>query len=261
MLRFVLLGDPVAHSLSPRLQAAALAAAQVEGSYTARRVDEAGMREAVEELRAGHLDGANVTMPHKLLAAQLADTLGPDAARTGAVNTLVTRQGTVAGMNTDVEAIRMAWGVLPQGPVLILGSGGAAAAALLALANRPTSVSARRSDVARQALSRLDLRGEVIPWGEPLPGAVIVNATPIGMGGESLPPKLLAEASGLFDMPYRRRPTPALERAKELGIPAVAGVEMLIAQAALSFRIWTGFPGSFTAMRAVLDDHSAGSNL
>ena len=106
-MRLVLLGDPVGHSRSPAIHRAALAAAGIEGRYEARRVDAAGVYRACAEIRAGDLAGANVTMPHKRTAAAAADRLAPEAARCGAVNTLVAEDGEVVGHNTDVGGLRL----------------------------------------------------------------------------------------------------------------------------------------------------------
>ncbi|MBT8192228.1 MAG: shikimate dehydrogenase [Acidimicrobiia bacterium] len=262
MLRLVVLGDPIDHSLSPRLHTAALEAAGIEGRYEARRVDAEGMVTAVQELRDGRLDGANVTMPHKRLASQLVDELGAEAARAGSVNTLFVRGGAVVGESTDIAGIRLAWGELPPGPALILGGGGAAAAALLALEGRPLSVSTRHPRAAARLIERSGVAADRVEWGSQVAGAVVVNATPLGMTGEGLPPGLLENASGLFDMPYGGIPTEAVRRAVALGIPAVDGREMLLAQAACSFELWTGATAPLAAMRGVLTvDHSPEPNL
>ena len=132
-MRLVLLGDPVEHSRSPAIQSAALAAVGIEGTYEARRVDEAGMVVAVDEIRYGRLDGANVTMPHKQLAFELAGRVSEEALRSGAVNTYVRSDGEVWGYNTDVDGIRSVWttaGFPSDAPILILGTGGAAAGAV-----------------------------------------------------------------------------------------------------------------------------------
>jgi shikimate dehydrogenase len=262
MLKLVLLGSPIAHSLSPQIHTAALRAAGIEGSYEARGVDARGVATAIEEIRTGELNGANVTMPHKRLASRLADELGSNAARAGSVNTLVARGAMVAGESTDIDGIRLAWRGLPEGPALILGGGGAAAAALLALEGRPLLVSARRSSAAERLIERTGVAAGVVEWGAPVAGAVVVNATSLGMAGESLPPGVLEVATGLFDMPYGAAPTGAVTRARSLGIPAVEGLEMLLAQAARSFELWTGVAAPVQAMRAVLDrDHSPEPNL
>lgn len=262
MLNLVVLGDPIDHSLSPLLHTAALEAARIDGRYEARRVDAAGMVKAFEELRSGQLAGANVTMPHKRLAARLVDELGAEAARAGSVNTLVRRAGAVVGESTDIAGIQESWDELPAGPALILGGGGAAAAALIALEGRPLFVSTRRPEAAVDLIKRTGVAADRVAWGSPVSGAVVVNATPLGMSGDELPPALLDQASGLFDMPYGPDPTEAAKQAYALGIPVVAGLEMLVAQAALSFELWTGVRAPRDAMRAAVEsDHSAEPNL
>lgn len=250
-MRFVLLGDPVGQSRSPTIHRAALAAAGLLGRYEARRVDARGVYAACGELRAGALDGANVTMPHKRVAAAAADRLAPEAARGGAVNTLALQDGEVWGHNTDVSGIRAAWdrAGLPSGPVLVLGSGGAAAATLVALQHRQLAISARRPGAGTALAERLGIAAPEIPWGESRAGAVVVNATPLGMAGEDLPAGILESAVGLVDLPYGGEPTPAVLRSRAAGLPTVDGIDVLVAQAARSFEIWTGRPAPVTAMQ------------
>lgn len=252
-MRLVLLGDPVDHSRSPAIQTAALEAAGIEGSYEARRVDAAGMVVAVAEIRYGRLDGANVTMPHKHLAFELSDRVAEDALQSGAVNTLVRDRGEVWGYNTDVAGIRAVWiehGFPDDAPVLILGSGGATAGAAVALAEHTITVSARRPDVAANVLARTRVGGAVAPWGTAVKGAVVVNATPLGMNGESLPAGILDGAIGFLDMTYGPNETPSVSRLRIRGIPVVDGRDMLLAQAAVSFEIWTGVKAPVDVMRA-----------
>lgn len=251
-MRLVLLGDPVGHSRSPAIHQAALAAAGIEGRYEALRVNSAGVYRACAEIRAGALDGANVTMPHKRTAAAAADRLAPEAARCGAVNTLVPEGGEVAGHNTDVGGLLLArdWGGIPSGaPVLILGAGGAAAAALVAFAGSDLFLSTRRAGAGRALGAALGVPAGETPWGRPVPGAILVNATPLGMLGEALPACLVEEAAGLIDMPYGAEPTPAMTAARRLGLPAADGLDLLVAQAALSFRLWTGVEADMSSMR------------
>ena len=261
MLRFVLLGDPVGHSLSPVLHTAALEACGLAGTYRARQVDADGVAAAVEEIRAGVLDGANVTMPHKRLAAAAADVLTADAARARSVNTLAAEGGEVVGTSTDVEGIRRAWGGLPAGPALILGAGGAAAAALLALEGRPLRVAARVPERAAAVIELTGVEAEVAGWTEGPGGAVVVNATPIGMHGDGLPEHFVAGAGGLFDMPYRSGETPTIAAARAAGLPVVEGLEMLLHQAARSFELWTDRTAPLEAMRAALNTTTRRSRM
>jgi len=250
-VRLVLLGDPVSHSRSPAIHRAALAAVGLEGRYEARRVDAAGVYRACAEMRAGDLDGANVTMPHKRVAAAAADRLAPEAARCGAVNTLVGEAAEVVGHNTDVGGLVLAraWAGIPDGPVLVLGTGGAAAAALVAFGAAALSVSGRRPGAGRALAADLGVEAEEVPWGRPVPGVVVVNATPLGMQGEPLPAGLVDEATGLIDLPYGAAPTPAVAAARREGRPTADGLDLLVAQAALSFRLWTGGEAPVDVMR------------
>jgi shikimate dehydrogenase len=256
IMRLVVLGDPVTHSLSPRIQQAAFDEAGIPGIYTARRVDAAGMEQALAELRRGELDGANVTMPHKRLASRLVDQRAPDAERSESVNTIVRDLGSLIGHSTDVGGIRSAWsenGLPERAPVLLLGGGGAAAAALLALEGSEIFISTRRRGAGRALLERVGVAGEEVPWGVAVPGAVVANATPIGMYGESLPPGLLEQSIGLLDMAYAATPTPAVRLAAGLRLPVADGLAMLVGQAALSFQLWTGRTGPVQAMRRAVE--------
>jgi shikimate dehydrogenase len=254
-MRLAVFGDPISHSLSPLLHETALRATGLEGAYAARRVDAVGMEAALAEIRAGELDGGNVTMPHKELAARLCDRLAVAAARAGAVNTLLRVGGRVIGHNTDIAGIRKAWQVagLPgKGPVLILGAGGAAAAAALALEGRDLSICARRPAAATSLIAKVAVAATAIPWGQPVAKASIVNATPIGMRGELLDQEQLEAGAGLFDMAYGPHETPAVRQMSERGLPAADGRLMLLHQAAVAFELWTGRPAPLAEMQAAL---------
>lgn len=237
------LGSPVAHSLSPVMHEAGLAALGLAGSYVAIEVDDAdGMRHYAELVRSGALTGVNITMPHKRVAAEISDVLTETAERAGAVNTWYRHEGSLYGHTTDVHGVRhvIAKKSLPTASVLVLGSGGAAAAALVACDGMTLRVSARSDAKARRLVGDTGVTAEVIEWGSPVPGALILNATPIGMRGEALPSKLIAAAAGVFDMTYGGRPSPALLAARDAGVPHADGIDLLAAQAEASFAIWTG---------------------
>jgi shikimate dehydrogenase len=254
-VKLLLLGDPVEHSRSPAIHTAALAAAGIEGTYEARRVDRAGMASAVDEIRYGGLDGASVTMPHKEAAFALADRVSEGALRAGAVNTLIHREGMAEGENTDITGLIRVWGeagLSTTAPVLILGSGGAAAGAMVALAEHQIAVSARSPERAAELLARTRTHGEVVEWGSAVQGAIVVNTTPLGMEGEPLPDGVVERADGLVDLPYGSERTPAVVTTLALGLPCVDGREVLLAQAAAAFELWTGMPAPLGAMRAAL---------
>ncbi len=252
-MNFVVLGDPIAHSRSPAIHTAALEACGIEGSYVARRVDASGVVRAIEEIRAGELDGANVTMPHKRTAAAAADRLDDLARRAGSVNTLARSGNAVVGHTTDVGGILDAWGWagLPgDRPALILGTGGAAAAALIALEGRELAIAGRRPGAGTELAAAVGVGAQEVAWGEMVRGAVVVNATPVGSAGESQPPGVIEHAAGYFEMVYAGGTTRALDMAREQGIPCADGLSLLVAQAARSFRIWTGIEAPIGVMRA-----------
>ena len=147
------------------------------------------------------------------------------------------------GMNTDVAGVQYALsaaGADDDGPILLLGCGGAAAAALLAVEGRSIHLSCR--DAARSALllRRIAVDAAVIPWGTPLQSATVINTTPLGMSGETLPDGVVERAGALLDMAYGFERTPAIAHALALGIPAADGLSMLVGQAAAAFELFPG---------------------
>jgi shikimate dehydrogenase len=214
-----LLGHPVDHSLSPRIQNAAFAALALDWAYVALDVPPERLEEALRGLVAAGFAGANVTAPHKLAAAKLVETDVPS------VNTLVFRDGWIEGTSTDAAVLE---GLVAKHPV-VLGDGGAAQAFLQAL---PHARSFAR-------------RGE---WPPDVRDAdLVVNAT-------AARDDVLVELRGgqtLVDLPY---PATATARAaREAGADVLDGVDVLVAQGAASFEFWTGLPAPVDAMRAALD--------
>nr|PZN32063.1 MAG: hypothetical protein DIU67_08765 [Actinomycetota bacterium] len=212
MLRFAVVGDPVSHSRSPAIHTKALRLAGLEGTYVARRVPRGGMAAVVAGIRSGELDGVNVTMPLKGEAYEAAELKTPEAERSSSVNTLRLRDGLIEGHSTDVVAFAEAYGKAPAGaPLLVLGAGGSARAAVAAWQGGRVFVSTRDPQKAASL-------GTPVPWGEPVEGAVVANATPIGMKGEDLPREVLEAANHLVDLPYGAQETPAVRYARERGI-------------------------------------------
>ena len=240
--RFAVLGDPVEHSRSPQLHEAMLGIAGLKGEYVRLKADEEMLSSAVEDLRAGHWHGLNVTMPLKAAAAALADSLSPTAERSGSVNTLVRERRWIRGESTDSWTFRylLNSGRFPERTaVLLLGAGGTAAAALAALDDEPNVyVAARRTSKAGDLSARLG--GEVVSWGTAVAGALVINTTPLGTSGETLPDGILDVASGLIDLPYGPNPTPAIKATARLSLPNADGHEFLLRQAMGSFELWTG---------------------
>ena len=200
--------------------------------------------EVVAMLKNGSLDGVNVTMPHKHNAFVAAEVMDSALERLGAVNTLVVRNGEILGFNTDIDGVEHAISRLdlPQDTAVhVLGSGGAAAAAVIAAqGTRPVSMSGRSVKRTEELRQRLESDAAVFAWGTWPESAIVINATPLGMHGERLPDGLTGDCVGLVDMPYGDGVTPAVHTAETRGIPYADGLVMLAGQAAEAFRIFTG---------------------
>jgi shikimate dehydrogenase len=219
-----LLGQPVAGSLSPRMQNAAFAARALDWAYLACEVAPERLAAAVGGLGALGFKGANVTAPHKEAAAELCDEAeGP------AVNTLVFREGRVLGFNTDKAIVA---GVEAE-RVCLIGAGGAAKALLSALPGEVRLFSRRGA------------------WPPDASDAdLIVNATPVR-------DELFVEPRAgqtVVDLAYRadRSPTALVAAARDAGCEVVDGFEALVRQGAASFELWTGVPAPVDVMQAAV---------
>ncbi|HUF13824.1 MAG TPA: shikimate dehydrogenase [Longimicrobiales bacterium] len=264
---FALLGDPVAHSLSPLIQNAAFRAAELDAVYVALRCGTDDVRALMHALaRAG--GGGNVTVPHKQVAAAALESKSDAVRRTGACNTFWLENERLVGDNTDVEGFHRAIRAFLQDPrgarVLVLGAGGAAAAALVALldAGIDSAVLVNRTmpraeQLAARAGAPGDDRIRVAPTVATLRDQrfdLAVNATALGMRADDPQPVAIADASfaAAFDMVYAPGGTAWVRAARAAGLPAVDGHEMLLHQAAAAFQRWWQRPAPESAMRAAL---------
>lgn len=249
MTRLCVIGDPVAHSLSPAIHRAAMEAAGIEGDYQAVRIPAGALRAQLPLLRTRYI-GCNVTTPLKEEAAALCERLDPFARSVGAANTLAWGAAGVAGWNTDGEGAALAVAQACEASsveglcVAILGTGPAARAAALGIALRGGSVALwGRNESSLRAL--LALVEGARRWSFERVDAVLSTLPP----GVELPPDLLAalrESPVVVDANYGERAD--LER--RLGRPVTDGLGMLVAQAAASFRLWFGVEPDVVAMAA-----------
>lgn len=243
----------MAHSKSPAIHTAAFAAVGIEATYDAIRAPAGEFERIAAELTNGSLSGLNVTMPLKLEAYQSVDEHSKAATRAGSVNTVTVRGGTLVGHNTDIDGVAHAIGKLGlagPSPILILGAGGAATAAAVAVDGQEVHVSARRNEAARSVLDTTHVTGEVVAWGEPVDGAVVINATPIGMSGGSIPDHVVDHAAAIVDMAYGDEPTSTMRAAVALRLPTADGLDMLVGQAAAAFALFVGVEAPIAIMEA-----------
>ena len=261
-----LLGDPVAHSLSPRIHNAALRAAGLDAVYVALRCSQSDAGALLRLI--AHAGGAgNVTIPHKLLAAGVLDRKTDAVVRTGACNTFWLEDGVVWGDNTDVAGFKRAAGAfhsdLAGARALLLGAGGAARAVIAALdeigvqdvdvVNRTAERGHQLAAFAGDSLSLHVHADERSLDDEPFD--LVVNATALGLHpDDALPFDLtrLGRVGAVMDLTYSAHDTALVAAARSLGIPAQDGREMLLHQAAAAFQRWWSLPAPLDVMRAAL---------
>ncbi|MBA3318580.1 MAG: shikimate dehydrogenase [Gemmatimonadales bacterium] len=255
---FALLGDPVAHSLSPAMQNAAFRALGLRAVYVALRCAPDDVAPIIRALaRAG--GGGNVTIPHKEAAALAVDRRLDEAEQVGACNVFWSEQGAVVGSNTDVEGLLGALGPLdpPPGPWLIVGTGGGARAAAIAAAKcgSPVAVSSRSAD--RAAAFERWIAGRGVQLAPATECRLVINATPLGLGADDpLPvgPEAAPQAAAAFDMVYRTGETRWVHAMRAAGRRAADGRGMLVAQGAGALERWfTGVSAPTEIMRAAVD--------
>jgi shikimate dehydrogenase len=258
----VLLGHPVAHSLSPRFQNAALERAGLALRYEALDVPPGQLTATLATLARERAAG-NVTIPHKLAVAGACRRLSAVAQRVGAVNTFWHEDGALIGDNTDVAGFdAMARQLLGDRPadlrVLLLGAGGAAAAVCTAVAGWAGArlmVWARRPEGAQALAARFRSVSVVLDPAAAAPSAdVVVNATPVGLADDAQPVAVdhLSRDAAVMDLVYRAGETAWVRAARAAGHRAADGREMLIAQGAHAFERWFGIAPDIAVMRRAL---------
>jgi shikimate dehydrogenase len=278
--RVVLIGHPVAHSLSMTMQQAAFDKVGIDATYELVDATVMELPERIEEIRSDHFLGANVTIPHKERVVPLIDRLTEEAHATGAVNT-ITREGKrLVGHNTDVGGFRKALDALvgrqkmPRAAV-VLGAGGGARAVVYSLItegfqrvivfNRHLHRGEALVKHFGRSAAHMELRA--MPWHESVIESelsktkVLINSTAVGLSSdetpiaaELLPPELL-----VLDLVYRPRETRLLKDAKSAGAQLTMNGElMLLHQGAAAFELWTGQPAPLDVMRERMETAAAG---
>ncbi len=249
--RLLLLGHPVAHSLSPAMQNAALRSAGIPLAYEAMDVAPSALGK-VAGLLCDAMAAGNVTVPHKEAFASLCRSRSPVATRVGAVNTFWTEGGGLVGDNTDVggfdAAVRRHFGLShDRGTIVVLGAGGSAAAVLAAVERwngARARIVARSSHRAAALAARFAGIAGVVPdiAAAARDATLVVNATPVGLENSDYPadPALFAAGTDVLDLTYRRGETPWVHACRARGLRAADGLAMLVEQGALAFERWFG---------------------
>jgi len=266
---YCIIGDPVQHSLSPLIQNAAFSALGIKSTYISFRVPSHDLKTSIESLKSIGIAGFNVTIPHKMSILQYLDKLDPTASKSNAVNTVKNDTGKLIGYNTDIYGFIQPLytrNVDFKGKkVLIIGAGGAAYAIVTSLSYEKgiekISLVNRSSDKASKLVEHalklgLNIHKEDFENLSIIASQadLIINSTSIGLNNESSPIErnYINPNSIVYDIVYKPIVTDLLRKAKEVNARVVYGYEMLIAQGAQAFKIWTGCDAPINAMKNAL---------
>jgi shikimate dehydrogenase len=287
MIRLGLIGYPVSHSLSPKIQSAALAACGLDGEYSLFPIypdDKQGLKDLLARVRNGEITGLNVTIPHKQNVIEFLDELTPTGKAIGAVNIIYKREEKLVGGNTDAPGflsdLKKFIGNRELGigkSALVLGAGGSARSVAYALLNDGwrLTIAARRIEQAQQLTQTfMSYQLPITAFKDLQPSTfdLIVNTTPLGMtpniDQSPLPENItLAKTIMIYDLVYNPRETKLVREARAQGLSATTGLGMLIEQAALGFELWTGHIPPRESLRASVEQspifaqHPRGTNL
>jgi len=281
-IRLGVFGDPVAHSLSPQMQNAALRAFEIKMQYARFHIRANELRSALRFVRELDFVGINLTVPHKIAGLTQLDVADESASRCSAVNTVCLNDEKLVGSNTDAEgfsrAVRSEFSIdLRDLRVMILGAGGGTGHAIawqcalencerLVLVNRTPAKASAIVERLRRLFAEARVLGpvarlEAVPWDETAVRTqladidLIVNATPLGMNPSDpapIPARLLAPHHMVFDCVYRPSKTALLRAADEAGARGSNGLSMLLYQGALSFSLWFNREAPIEAMRLAI---------
>jgi len=252
-------GDPIAHSLSPAIMNAAFRRENVNGVYVALHAKT--LKDLLTCVKDIPIHGISVTMPYKEAILEHLDNSDSHTTKVGACNTVVRAQdGKLYGFNTDtagvIRPLEKRLSTLEGARILVIGAGGAARAAVFALKERGAEVyilnrtAAHAKKLAHQARARIMKRPDL----KKVSFDVIINATPVGMGNTRETPLQDKEINAryVFDMVYDPPETRLMKLAKERGAQVIPGIEMFVHQAARQFEIWTGKPAPWDEMLRVV---------
>jgi len=259
---FGVAGDPAGKSLSPLMMNTAFRRETVNAVYLALQT--AKVEDLVALISQIPIQGVSITMPHKQAILPYLEHMDPLSQKIGAVNTVTRFEGKLYGMNTDVAGIVVPLQKrieLKGAKILVLGAGGSARAAVFALRDKGAEVfilnrtAETAAKLAKQSGAKV-LKPEALAKSS---FDVILNATPVGMAGNSAKPILTAadfdkglKAKLVFDIVYNPIDTPLIRLARQQNIPVITGIEMFVQQGVRQFEIWTGKPAPEEEMLRVV---------
>ena len=247
MKKYLVIGNPIEHSLSPKLHNYWLKENNINAIYDKKKLGENELKNIISEVKEEKINGINVTVPFKKLVIPFLDELSPEAKDTQSVNTIYLQNGNTIGHNTDIAgfelAIKYAKYDISNKKIFVLGAGGVAPSIIYSLKKMKVSkiTLSNRTKEKAQSLQDLFKDIEIIDWGEKIDFDMIINATSIGLKNEdSLDFDYSANGPDKFfyDVIYNPRETIFLKRAKLFGNRTENGKMMFVYQAHQAFTIW-----------------------
>lgn len=268
------IGHPIGHTVSPLLHNIAFQAHQMAAAYVPFAVHPDQLKEALAGIRSLGIAGVNVTIPHKIKVLPHLDEITPTAQRIGAVNTIRNDAGTLIGTNTDGLGFLRSLAVLSFSPhektILLLGAGGSARSILVSLAeagaravfiaNRTLSKALELAEEFSPIFPKTEFRSDALAHFFETPIDLLINTTSVGMNDSKAPADLACfqTLQHVADIIYSPPQTPLLQQAKQLKIPAINGLGMLLHQGCEAFEFWTNQPAPVALMeqklRSLLDE-------
>jgi len=247
MKKYLVIGNPIEHSLSPKLHNYWLKENNIDAIYDKKRLDENELKNIISEVKGEKINGINVTVPFKKAVIPFLDELSPEAKDTQSVNTIYLQNGITIGHNTDIAgfelAIKYAKYDIFNKKIFILGAGGVVPSIIYSLKKMKVSkiTLSNRTKEKAENLKKLFKDLEIVDWGETIDFDMIINATSIGLNNED---EIKIDFSSIgpnkffYDVIYNPRETIFLKKAKLFGNKAENGKMMFIYQAHQSFTIW-----------------------
>ena len=247
MKKYLVIGNPIEHSLSPKLHNYWFKKNDIDANYSKRRIDKNQIQEIISEIKDNKLDGINVTVPFKNDIIPFLDTLSEESQITQSVNTIYTFDKKIVGHNTDIKGFELSLKEtqfdLKNKSIFILGAGGVVSSIIYALEKLGVlriSVSNRtkqKSENLKKNFSNIS----VVDWGDQPEFDMIINATSLGLNKEDdlgLSFKNISKEKLFYDVIYNPKETNFLRTGKSLGCQVINGKMMFIYQAFFAFKLW-----------------------
>jgi len=247
MKKYLVIGNPIDHSLSPELHNYWLKENNIDATYDKKKLEENELENIISEIKKEKINGINVTVPFKKAIIPFLDELSPEAKDTQSVNTIYIQNGITVGHNTDIAGFELAIKYVKYDvsnkKIFILGAGGVAPSIIYSLKKMKASkiTLSNRTKEKAKSLKNLFKDLEIIDWGEKTDFDMIINATSIGLKNEdefNIDYFTNGPNKFFYDVIYNPRETVFLKRAKLLGNRAENGKMMFIYQAHQAFTIW-----------------------